>query len=147
MSVEEGGEIQKRKPIKAKHVERRRRQVMGKPTKKAIFLSGGPRAELPLSPLTPKKSGDSFVLDKLSNGDLLLKLPISVNIKREGRSYYLSNDILNVYAFGESLAEAKREFESILKGLYLSFYDTPDEELTADAQALKGQLRAYLGTR
>jgi hypothetical protein len=146
MSVEEGGEIQKRKPIKAKHVERRRRQVMGKPTEKAIFLSGGLRPEPPLVPPTPKKSGDSFVLRELSDGDMMLKRAISVNIKREGRYYYLSNDTLNIYAVGKSLPEAKKEFEHTLKALYLC-YNVPDDELTADAQTLKKQLRAYIETR
>jgi len=110
--------------------------------KKAVFAPRSRPTEGPLAP--PPAARQRFLLRELSDKDITVKRPISVTIKRERGHYYLSNDSLNVYASGGSLLEAQQEFERILKGLYLCFSDTPDEELTADAQALKEQLRAHL---
>jgi len=88
-----------------------------------------------------------IILEELSDKRFFLKHEIKISIDIEGNGYILSSDDLNVYAFGEMLFSAQREWENVLIDLYLSYRETPDDHLAVSGKALKDRLQEVIGER
>jgi hypothetical protein len=88
-----------------------------------------------------------IILKDLSHPQFLLKKTISIIVEREADGYILSNDEVNVHAFGETIHEAEEEWKYILVNLYLSYRDTPNDQLTPGGKTLKEILESYVGER
>lgn len=86
-----------------------------------------------------------IILKELSDKKFFLKHAIQVSIDTEIDGYILSNDILNVHVFGKTIDSARLEWETVLVDLYLSYRDTPDDQLAVSAKALKDQLQGAIG--
>lgn len=88
-----------------------------------------------------------IIFRELSDKRFFLKHEIQIGVDIEIDGYILSNDDLNVYVFGEALSDAQLEWENVLVDLYLSYRDTPDDQLTVSGKALKDRLQEAIGER
>ena len=88
-----------------------------------------------------------IILTNLSVKNFFLKHEIQINVDKEANGYILSNENLNVHVFGKTLLSAQSEWETILIDLYLSYRDTPDDQLTVNGKELKDRLHEVMGER
>ena len=90
---------------------------------------------------------ERILIGALSHPKYILKNPIIITIEVEPMGYLFSSDYLNTHSFGKTHAEALVEFEKSLIGLYNSFYDAADEQLTVGGRKLKERLINYIDTK
>lgn len=62
-----------------------------------------------------------------------------------GEAYTMEYEPLNIYVVGESLEEARTEFENTVLFLYREYACESDEALTEDAKELKSALLSVVG--
>ena len=86
-----------------------------------------------------------IILDKLSVKGFFLKHEIKIAIDIEIDGYILSNEDLNVHIFGKTIDSAQLEWENVLVDLYLSYRDTPDDQLAVSGKILKDRLQEAIG--
>jgi len=73
-----------------------------------------------------------------------LKQPLPVVVERDNHLIICSLPELHIYGCGDTIDEALQEFEHILVTVYESYFNTPKEELTQDAQIFLLELEALL---
>jgi hypothetical protein len=103
---------------------------------------------LNLSPSYPSvKIFTPLIIKNLNKKNFFLKQEVRIDIEMDISTdgYILSNDALNVYAFGTNIANALSEWKNVLIDLYLSYRDTPNGELTGSARVLKDRLQKAIG--
>jgi len=82
----------------------------------------------------------SITIGDLEHPTLTLTAPVVIAVEPDASGFQLSNDSLQVHAFGKTIEEALQEWQKKLAGLYLCYSDTADEEMTAAARKLKKRL-------
>jgi len=73
-----------------------------------------------------------------------LKQPLPVVIEKENHLIICSLPELHIYGCGDTIDDALHEFEHILVTVYESYFNTPKEELTQDAQIFLFELNGLL---
>jgi hypothetical protein len=73
-----------------------------------------------------------------------LKQPLPVMIEKEGHLIICSLLELHIYGCGDTIDDALQEFEHILVTDYESYFNTPKEEMTKNAQILLLELNELL---
>jgi len=73
-----------------------------------------------------------------------LKQPLPVVVERDNHLIICSLPELHIYGCGDTIDEALQEFEYLLVTVYESYFNTPKEELTQDAQIFLLELNALL---
>ena len=89
----------------------------------------------------------SIILEGLSDVRFFLKDKIEIRIDATVDGYILSNENLNVHVFGRTIEIALQEWQKVLINLYLSYKDTPDDQLTQSGKGLKAELQTTVGER
>lgn len=87
---------------------------------------------------------EHLIISSLEHPGFRMLIPIAIAVSTEADGYLLSNDELNVHAFGKSMDETRRTWERALVDLYCSYRDTPDEQLTPAALTLKKRFQSSI---
>ncbi len=95
--------------------------------------------------LRVEKAG-RFVLmvSQLRDAEFQLRRPVAVVVLKEPSGYIVSSSELNVHAFGATLSEAQEEWEEVLTDLFLSYTETPEEQLAPSGRVMRDNLSAVV---
>jgi hypothetical protein len=74
----------------------------------------------------------------------VLNLELRADLKIEGRDYLISNNELDLTAWGNSREEAIDAFNFAFYSLYVNYYNEIDSNLTKDAVQLKNNLHKII---